>query len=205
MEHFGAHADTFVERGCADGADHEFLEADGCIGVCAAVDDVHHGNGQYVGVAAADVFVEGQVEVVGGSFSYGQGYAEDGVGAKIALGVGAVEGEHCFIDGNLVEGAHAHKCGGDGAVDVGYSLEHAFAHVAVFVVVAELEGFVDAGGCAGGHAGTAESAGFQYYVYFYGGVATGVEDLTTDDFFDFHCLIWFYTLVYVLYVLRRQI
>ncbi len=158
VEYFGTHADAFVERSSADRTNHEFLEADGSVGVSATVDDVHHGHGQHVGVAAADVFVEGQAEVVGSGLGNGERYTEDGVSAEVRLGFGTVESEHCFVDGNLVEGIHALESFGYGAVNVGYSLEHTLAHVAALVAVAELESFVFAGRCTGGHAGATESA-----------------------------------------------
>ena len=97
--------------------------------MCAAVDDVHHRNGENVCVAAADIFVKGKTEIVGCGFGYCERYAEDGVGAEVRLGVGAVEGEHLFVDGNLIECAHAYEGFGDRAVDVGYGFECAFAHV----------------------------------------------------------------------------
>ena len=171
MEDLGAHADAFVERGGADGTDHEFLEADGSIGVSAAVDDVHHGDGKGVGVATADVFVEGQVEIVGGSLGHGEGNTEDGVGAEVRLGVGAVEFEHCLVDGYLVERAHALEGLGDGAVDVGHSLENALAHVAGLVAVAELKSLVHAGRRAGGNGSATARAAFKDYVDFNSGVA----------------------------------
>ncbi len=83
MEHFSAHADTFLEAACADGADHEFLEADGSVRVSATVDDVHHGNGEHVAVAATDIFVEGKVEIIGSSLSNCERHAEDSVCAEI--------------------------------------------------------------------------------------------------------------------------
>ena len=186
VEYLGAHADALAERSGADGTNHELLEADGSVGVGAAVDDVHHGHGQSVGVAAADVLVQGQVEVVGCGLCHGERYAEDGVGAEVALGVGAVELEHFLVDGNLVQSAHAAESLGDGAVDIGRCLEHALAHVAALVAVAELEGLVDAGRCARGNGSTAACAGLEDYVDFNGGVAARVKDFATNDFFDFH-------------------
>ncbi len=130
VEHFCTHADAFVERCCADRTDHEFLEADGSVRVCAAVDDVHHRNGKNVCVATADVFVKGKTEIVGCSLGNGERYTEDGVGTEVRLGVCAVEFEHLFVDCDLVESVHADEGLGDGAVDVGYGFECAFAHVA---------------------------------------------------------------------------
>ena len=188
MEHFGAHADAFVEGSCADGTDHEFLEADGSVGVSAAVDDVHHGHGQSVAVASADVLIEGQVEVVGSGFGNSKAYSENGVCAEVALGLGAVKSEHLFVDGDLVKSAHAYESFGNGTVDVGHGFLHALAHVAGLVAVAQFESLVHAGGCAGGYGSTAFCAGFKDHVYFYSGVAAGVKYLTTNDFFNLHSL-----------------
>ena len=130
------------------------------------------GTGEHVGVAATDIFVEREVEIVGGSLCNSKRNAEDGVGAEVALGVGAVEGEHLLVDGDLVKGAHAFEGFGDGAIYVGNGFENALAHVAGFVAVAELESLVDAGGGAGGHRCATESAAFQNYIDFDGGIAT---------------------------------
>ena len=186
VEYFCAHADAFVERCSADRTDHEFLEADGSVGVCAAVDDVHHRNGKNVCVATADVFVEGQVEVVGSCLCNSERYAEDGVCAEVALCVGAVKSEHGFVDGDLVESAHTYEGRCDRTVYISHCFEDAFAHVAALVAVAELKSFVDACGCARGNGCTTACARFKNYVYFYCGVAAGIEHLTSGDFLNFH-------------------
>ena len=158
VEYLGTHADTLLEAACADGTDHELLEADGSVRVCTAVDDVHHGHGEAVGVATADIFVEGHVEIVGGSLGNCERNTEDGISAEVALGVSAVESKHCLVDLDLVESAHTLEGFGDGAVYVGHSLEDALAHVAALVAVAELEGLVDAGRCARGNRSATECA-----------------------------------------------
>ena len=172
VEHLCTHADTFLEAACADGTDHELLEADGSVRVCAAVDDVHHRHGEAVSVASADIFVEGEIEIVGSSLGYGERYTEDSVGTEIALGVSAVESQHGLVNLDLVECAHTLEGFGDGAVYVGHSLLHALAHVASLVTVAELESFVYAGRCTRGYRCAATCAGFEDYVYLYGRIAT---------------------------------
>ncbi len=136
-----------------------------------AVDDVHHGNGEHVAVAATDIFVEGEIEIVSGSLGNCERNAEDGVGAEVALGVGAVESEHGLVDLDLVKRAHALESLGDGAVDVGHSLGDTLAHVTVLVAVTELESLVFAGRSTGGNRCTATCAALKDYVYFNGGVA----------------------------------
>jgi len=74
MENFSTHAQGFFEAASTDGANHEFLEGDGGIRVRATVDDVHHRNGQHVGVDTTDVTVQGHVQVIGSSLGYSERY-----------------------------------------------------------------------------------------------------------------------------------
>ena len=69
----------------------------------AAVDDVHHRDGHYVCVGAADIAVERYMQIVGSCMSHCEGYAEDGVGAEVGLGLGAVQSQHLVVDGTLLE------------------------------------------------------------------------------------------------------
>ncbi len=91
MEDLGAPAERVGEGFGADGHDHELLEVDVGVGVRAAVEDVHHGRGQDAGVDAAEIAVERELEGVGGGAGDGHGDGEDGVGAELALVLGAVD------------------------------------------------------------------------------------------------------------------
>ena len=71
--------------------EHELLQVDVVVGVHAAVDDVHHRDRQHVGVGPADVPVQRQLQLVGGSLGRRQGRAQDGVGTQAAFVVGAIE------------------------------------------------------------------------------------------------------------------
>ena len=110
LEHvvgLGAPAQRLGERGGADRHDHELLQVDVVVGVRAAVEDVHHRHGQHVGVDAADVAVQRQLELVGRGLGHGQRHAEDGVGAEPGLVVGAVEVDQHPVDVALIEGVEA--------------------------------------------------------------------------------------------------
>ena len=148
MEDFGAPAEGVGEGFRAYGHDHEFLEVDVVVGVGATVEDVHHGGGEDRGVDAAEVAVEGEAEGFGGGAGAGHGDGEDGVGAEVALVVGAVDGDHGRVDEFLIAGVHAGEFGGDGGLDVVDGLEDALAEVVGLVVIAELDGLVLAGGGA---------------------------------------------------------
>lgn len=120
----------------------------GASGVCAAVDDIHHGHGQCIGIAAANVLVQRQVEIVGCGLGHSKADAEDGVSAEFALGFGAVESYHSFVNLDLVKSRHTYESFGDRTVDIGHGFEDTFAHISIFVAVAQLESFVNAGGGA---------------------------------------------------------
>ena len=57
----------------------------------------------------------------------------------------------------------------------------ALAEVARLVAVAQLDRFMLAGGCAGGHGRTPHAAVGEKNIGFNGRVAAGVEDFATDD------------------------
>lgn len=152
----------------------------------AAIDDVHHGNGEHVRVATADIFVEGESEVVSRSLCDCEGYTEDGVGAKVGLGVGAVEGDHCLVDTDLIESGHTYKGMCDRTVYILHSLEHTLTHITSGVVVTEFKSLVDTCGCTGGNCGTAKRTALEIYVDFYCRIAAGIKHLTADDFLNLH-------------------
>ena len=80
-----APAQRLGEGGRADRRDHELLDVDVVVGVRAAVEDVHHRDGQHVRVRAAEVAEQRQVGRVGGGPGDRERDAEDGVGAEPGL------------------------------------------------------------------------------------------------------------------------
>ena len=179
----GAPPQRLAEDGRADRHDHELLEVDGVVGVHAAVQHVHHRHRQHVGVGAADVAVERQLEVIGGRLGHGQRGAEDRVGAEPALVVGAVEVEQLAVDGALVEGVEALQHAGDLAVDEPDRGLHALAAVAL-AAVAQLDRLVLAGRRAARHRRPSVRARRQHDFDLDGRVAARVEDLTAGDVDD---------------------
>ena len=151
----------------------------------ATVDDVHHRDREDIRVGAADVAVQRKTEFEGGRLRDSEGNAEDGVRAELGLGRGAVEFDHGLVDSTLVGGHHADDCRGDDLVDVLHRLENTLAAVAG-TAVAELEGLVLTGGSAGRNGGNADNAGIQGNFNFDGRIATGIENLATENFNDLH-------------------
>ena len=188
MEHLGAHAEGFLPALRADRQDHELLDVNVVGSVGAAVEDVHHRHGQGLGVHAADVVVEGDIEGVGGSAGAGQGDAEDGVGAQAGLVGGAVELDEHLVDGGLVEDVQAQHGLGDLGVDVLNGAGHALAQVTALVAVAELAGLVHAGGGAGGNGSAADGAVVEGDLDLNGRIAAGVHNFAPGDVNDLKIL-----------------
>ena len=155
----------------------------------AAVENVHHGHGQNLGVGAADIVVQGGAQGLGRCLGAGQGSAQDGVGAQLGLVGGAVQLDQSLVDGGLIQHIHAHQALGDVGVHVLHGGEHALAQVTALVAVAELAGLIDAGGSAGGNSGTAHGAVLKIYLNLNSGIAAAVQDLTAQDVNDFDHLL----------------
>jgi hypothetical protein len=181
VEHLGAIAHRLAEARGAHGDDHELLQVQVVVGVRTAVDDVHHRHRQLVAVHAAEIAVQGQAGFFRGGARDGHRDRQHGVCAQAALVFGAIEVDQGLVQKGLFGGVQAQHGFGDFGVDVLDGLEHAFAQVAGFVTVAQLDGLARAGGGTRGHGGAAHDAGFQQHVALDGGVAAAVEDFTPDD------------------------
>ncbi|MNV57135.1 hypothetical protein D3C71_1494510 [compost metagenome] len=179
MEDFSAGTQRFFEARSANRQDHEFLYVDVVVGMSAAVHDVHHRNRKLLSVESAQVSVQRHIQINSGSAGYSHGYSQDGVSAQLAFVRRSVQGDHSLVDAQLVKSVHADYFRSDDLVNVLNGSQYAFAQVAGFVVVAELNGFVSACGSAGRNDGAAFSAGFQVYVNFYSRVAAGVQYLAS--------------------------
>ena len=59
------HSDCFSLCGSADRHDHELLEVNLVVGVCAAVEDVCHRNGEDTCMVGAEILVQRQSEILG--------------------------------------------------------------------------------------------------------------------------------------------
>ncbi len=188
MEDLGAAAQRFPEGGGGDGHDHELLDVHAVGGVGAAVEDVHHGHRQHLGVHAADVVIEAVAGGQRAGLGAGQGHAQNGVGAQAGLVGGAVQLDEELVDAGLIQHVQAQDGLGDLAVDVLNSLGHALAAVTGLVAVTELAGLVDTGGSAGGDSRAADGAIVQGDLHLDGGIAAGVQDLARHNVYDFKIL-----------------
>ena len=137
----GAPAQALGKARGAHRHDHELLEVDVIVGMHAAVEDVHHGRGQQVGVDATQVLVQRQARRLGSGAGNGQRYAQNSVGAELGLVGRTVGGNQRGVNGTLIEGIEAHDGVGTLVVDVFDGLRDALAQVAALVAVAQLASF----------------------------------------------------------------
>ena len=107
-----------------------------------AVDDVHHRNGECVGVAATDIAVKRHAQSLGSSVSSSQRDTQDSVSTQLALSRSTVESDHLIVQTALVEDAVTLQSGSDDVVDIGNSLQHALATETALITVAKLQGLV---------------------------------------------------------------
>ena len=174
---FGDGAQTLAEGRQPHRHDHEFLEINGCIGMRAAVDDVRHGDGQHLGVGAAQIFEERQADERGGGLGVGQRDGEDGVGAELGLVRRAVEVEHDTVDSQLVQRIHAFERGKNLVGDVFDRLAHALAAETLGIAVAQFQRFEFARARAGRDRRAAHRATSQFHVNFNGRVSARIQNL----------------------------
>ena len=186
VEHLGAHADSLLERGGTHGTDHELLECDRGVRVRTAVDDVHHRDGQRLGVRAADIAVERHAEIVGSGTCNGQRHAEDGVCAELRLGRRTVERDHGLVDTHLVGNVHADDGRGDHLVDILDGVQYALAQVTALIAVAELERFVLARRCAARNGCASECTRNGANFDLDGRIASRVEDFPCVNLYNLH-------------------
>ena len=173
MEHLGAHAYGFCERGCAGRLDHEFLHVDRIVSMHAAIDDVHHRHGQDAGAGATDIAIERQFRRFGGGLGDGERHAENGVGAQATLVGGAVQFDHRLVDADLVERVETGDFICNRVVDIVDGVHHALAEIFI-AAIAQLDRFMHAGRCARRHGRAPEAAVIEQHIHFNGGVAAAV-------------------------------
>ena len=184
MEHLGAAAQGLPEGGSGDGHDHELLDLHVVGGVGTAVEDVHHGHGQLLGVHAADVVIQAGAQALGSGLGAGQRGAQNGVGTQAALVGSAVQIDEHLVDGHLIQHVGADEGLGDLGVHVLHGGLNALAVITALVAVTQLAGLVNTGGSAGGDRSAAHGAVLQIDLHLNGGVAAAVQDLAAQNVND---------------------
>ncbi len=149
MVNFGSPAQPLGEGGRTQRHDHKFLGVRGLPGgMGAAVEDVHHWNGQYMGIDAADIAVERQAKGVGGCFGDGQASPQDGIGAQFGFVLRAVQLQQRHVERFLLNRIPADQGICDFFVYVLHCFENAFSVIAGVIPVTHFQRLVSARGGA---------------------------------------------------------
>ena len=181
MKHFGTVAQRFAEARCTDRNHHEFLHVDVVVGVLAAVDDVHHRHRQGHRRSAAEIAIQRQAGLLGGSARTRHRHRQQRIGAEARLVLGTVELDHGLVDEGLIFDIQADDRFADFGVDVLDRFQYAFAEITRLVAVAQFNRLTAAGGGARWHGRTAQHARLQQHVGFNSGIAAGIQNFPGDD------------------------
>jgi hypothetical protein len=117
----------------------------------------------------AQIPEEGETEGHGRGSGSGHGHGEEGVGAELALVLGAVRLAENDVDESLVGGVLADQMLREHVVHVLHGLGHALPQVALGVSVPELHRFVLPGGSARGDGGVTHAPSRQLHFRLQGG------------------------------------
>ena len=184
VECLSAVADRFAEGRSAERNDHEFLQIEVVIRVSAAVDHVHHRDGERHSARAAEVAVERKTGLFSRGAGNRHGNGENRVRAEAALVLRAIELNHRAVDVALIRRLNPEHRVRDVFVHVTDGLKHTLAAETLRILVAELDRFADAGRRAGRNRRAAHHAGLKPHIAFNGRVAAGIENLTADNIND---------------------
>jgi hypothetical protein len=183
VEGLGADPERLGEGRSAGRDEHELLEVDRVLGVCAAVHDVEERHGQRSRAVPAEVAEERHPRLGRRRLRRGERHAEDRVRPQATLVRRPVELDEPPVESLLVGGVEPAHRGRDLATHVLHRTADALA-APVAAAVTELERLVDTGRGAGGHRGPPGRARLEPHLGLDGGIAARVEDLARADLRD---------------------
>ena len=138
----------------------------------AAIEDVHHGNGEDARVGTTEVAVERESDRIGSGAGDGERDTEDGVGAEGLLVGRAISLDHDAIDGGLIESIKADHGFGENVVGGLDGAEDALATLTRLVAIAEFVGLMGTGASTAGYGGGTKCAPGEQNFDFQRGIAT---------------------------------
>ena len=135
MIDLAAPAQSLGKAASPHGHDHKLLNINIVCRVCAAVENVHHRDGERDRGDAADIAIQRQMIGVCGGACGGKRYGKRGVCAQLAFVFGAVCLKNELIQLALLACAFAAECGGDDVIDGMHRLQNALAAVACGIAI----------------------------------------------------------------------
>jgi hypothetical protein len=185
VEDFGSPTHGLRYRGGTGWKNHELLKVDGIVGMRAAIDDVHHGDGHLSCRRSSNIAEERKARCCRCGRCYRRRNAEDCICTENPLVWRSIERNHRVVDPDLILGMEAANGVRDLSIDACDCLAHAFAAIAGFFTVAQLNRFMCTGRRAGWNSGSSRRPIHPPDIHFDGRIAATVEDLARSDFSDF--------------------
>ena len=111
----------------------------------AAIQDVHHRDGEHMREHAAQVAVERQPKRAGGRLGNSQAGAQDGIGSQRGFVRCAVQLQQQLVDGFLFNGIPTNELVRNLIIDMVNRVQNALAAIAGFIAVAQFQRFMYAG------------------------------------------------------------
>ncbi len=177
MEDFHAGPQRLGETSRSDRHNHKLLYVYVVVGMSSAIEYVHHGHRQRLGVDASDVAIERQAKVLCRGTCRCERDAEDCVCTEAALVLRAVQLYQHPVNQTLIEGVHSNQFRLNLAVHVCYRFADTFAEESLIVTIAKFESLRFTGRGAGWHECAAHIAALQYDFSFYSGISPAVQHL----------------------------
>jgi hypothetical protein len=170
-------AQGFSEVRGSDRGDHELLKIRTLpIGVCTAVEDVEHRHRQAICNGASQISKQWQLGCRSRSARDREAYAQNGIGAELALIGRSVCGAQSMIDGTLIERVQVQGSCSENAIDMINRVQHAFTGIAMRILIAQFDRLMNAGRSARWHGGSALGAPGQRDVDLDRGIAARVQN-----------------------------
>ena len=184
MEHLSRPAQCLTERRCACRHNHELLRIDGVRRMCAAVQDVHHRNGQDIRLQTAEETVERNILGLCRRIRCCNRNSKNRVCTEFRLVFRAIHVEHRLIDDIDVARLETEECRSDLLVDVVHRLRDTLAAELRLVAVTQLQCLELTRGCTRGRSAAANRAVLENDLCLDRRIAARIDDLTTDDLSD---------------------
>ena len=150
----------------------------------AAVQDVHHRNRKTVAVYAAQETIQGNLQCGCCCSAACDGYSQDRISAQVGFILGSVCFQHCCIYCINIRSIHAFQHVVDDSVDIVHCLGYSFSSKTFFISITQLQSLELTGGCSAGSSSSSDGAVCQINFRLNGGIASGINDLSSDYFFN---------------------
>jgi hypothetical protein len=104
--------------------------------------------------------------------------------SQSGLILGSVCIDHCLINGINIGCIHSLQSLIDYSIDIFYSLLNTLAQISALIAVSQFQCLELTGRCSTGSHAASDGTVYQSYLCFYGRIASGIQNLSSNDFFN---------------------